>query len=142
MSCGYIPTRYHGRECAKNKAVAIHGHAKCSSCWAVHSRPTQTIRPRNQEILTEVAIIEGEKSLELVQALLVVSFWYRAPENYARTNQNQLASVALSIAIDIGLDRIAEPRAPEIIDDKWNRAEAQRTWLGCFLLCARYMDGP
>ncbi|PLB54778.1 hypothetical protein P170DRAFT_341794, partial [Aspergillus steynii IBT 23096] len=59
-----------------------------------------------RNFLAETAIFEGEKSLQLIQALLVVTFWYRAPENFARTNQNQLASVALSIAIDLGLDRI------------------------------------
>lgn len=31
-----------------------------------------------RHFLIEVAIFEGEKSLELIQALLVVLFWYRA----------------------------------------------------------------
>lgn len=95
-----------------------------------------------RNFLAESAVVEGEKSLELVQALLVVTLWFRAPENYARANQNQLAYVALSIAIDIGLDRVEGPKATydttSSIDDKWGRAEKQRTWLGCFLLCARY----
>ncbi|KAH8697989.1 hypothetical protein BGW36DRAFT_177599 [Talaromyces proteolyticus] len=89
-----------------------------------------------RNFLTDIAIFKGEKSLELIQSLLVVSFWYRAPENYARTNQNQLASLALSIGIDLGLDRIEESKSADRIDDMWNRAEAQRAWLGCFLLCA------
>ena len=94
------------------------------------------IEARN--FLIELSILEGEKSLQLVQALLVVSFWYRAHKNYARTNQNQLASIALSIAIDIGLDRVQESSTPRTMDGKWSLAEAQRTWLGCFLLCSRY----
>jgi hypothetical protein len=95
-----------------------------------------------RNFMTEIAIFKGEKSLELIQSLLVVSFWYRAPENYARTNQNQLASVALSIAIDLGLDRIPKSKNPDRVDDMWNRAESQRAWLGCFLLCSRYVDTP
>lgn len=90
-----------------------------------------------RNLLVEVAIFEGEKSLELIQALLLVSTWYRAPENYSRTNQNQLAAVTLSMAIDLGLDRAKKSRVPQMIDDKWNQAEEHRTWLACFLLCAR-----
>jgi hypothetical protein len=93
-----------------------------------------------RNFLAEIAIFKGEKSLELIQSLLIVSFWYRAPENYARTNQNQLASVALSLAIDLGLDRIEGSGTPDRTDAMWKRAEAQRAWLGCFLLCARYTE--
>jgi hypothetical protein len=38
-----------------------------------------------RNFLTEFAIFKGERLLELIQALLMVSFWYRAPEHYART---------------------------------------------------------
>lgn len=93
-----------------------------------------------RNFLTEIAIFKGEKSLELIQSLLVVSFWYRAPENYARTNQNQLASMALSLAIDLGLDRVESSRTSDRTEDTWKRAESQRAWLGCFLLCARYVE--
>lgn len=90
-----------------------------------------------RNFLAEIAIFKGEKSLELVQALLIVSLWYRAPENYARMNQNQLASLTLSIAIDLGLDRIEKTKALDKPDDICDRAEKQRAWLGCFYLCAR-----
>ncbi|KAJ5290952.1 hypothetical protein N7478_000203 [Penicillium angulare] len=113
--------------------MAIISVAAAGECTPDHHRKF-ALEARN--FLAGLAIFEGEKSLQLIQALLVVSFWYRAPENYARTNQNQLASVTLSMAIDIGLDRIEESNIPQKVDDQWNRAEAQRTWLGCFLLCS------
>lgn len=89
-------------------------------------------------LLVESAIKNGEKSLELVQALQVASLWYRAPDNYIKMNQTQLASVALTMAIDLGLDRLEGSKAPDGVDHTWNRTEAQRAWLGCFLLSARY----
>ncbi|KAJ5097752.1 hypothetical protein N7456_008473 [Penicillium angulare] len=111
--------------------MAIISVAAAGQCTPDHHRKF-ALEARN--FLAGLAIFEGEKSLQLIQALLVVSFWYRAPENYARTNQNQLVSVTLSIAIDIGLDRVEESSSPQTADDQWNRAEAQRTWLACFLL--------
>lgn len=114
--------------------ISILSVASAGFCALDHQRKF-TFEARN--FLAENAIFKGEKSLELIQALLVVCLWYRAPENYARTNQNQLASVALSLAIDLGLDRIEKQKAPGRIDDVWDQAEAQRAWMGCFLLCAR-----
>lgn len=119
--------------------LAVTSVAPTGICTPDHHRQFAS-KARN--FLAELAILEGEKSLQLVQALLVVSFWYRANENYARSNQNQLASISLSIAIDIGLDRVEEPSTLHSMNDKWNRAEAQRTWLGCFLLCSRYFRMP
>ena len=83
--------------------------------------------------------MKGEKSLELIQALQVISLWYRAPEDYTQMNQNQLASAALTMAIDLGLDRLKSSQSsPGLFIHTWGRTEAQRAWLGCFLLSARY----
>jgi hypothetical protein len=87
--------------------------------------------------LADSAIVRGEKSLELVQALHVVLLWYRAPDSYTKMNQNQLASVTTTMAIDLGLDRIEVSNLDGRAQDTWDRVEAQRAWLGCFLLSAR-----
>ncbi|OGM45254.1 hypothetical protein ABOM_006458 [Aspergillus bombycis] len=86
--------------------------------------------------LAERAIVCGEKSIELVQALLVVSFWYRAPDNYKQMNLNQLASIATTMAIDLGLDNIDVSNPAGTTKAMWDRVEAQRAWLGCLLLSA------
>jgi hypothetical protein len=86
--------------------------------------------------LADTAIVRGEKSLELVQALRVLSFWYRAPDNYTQMVQNQLASISTTMAMDLGLDNL---KLATRAQDNWSRVEAQRAWLGCFLLSARYV---
>jgi len=86
--------------------------------------------------LADTAIVRGEKSLELVQALQVVSFWYRAPDTYTQMIQNQLASISTTMAMDLGLDNLELASRAQ---DKWSRVEAQRAWLSCFLLSARYV---
>ncbi|KAJ5240506.1 uncharacterized protein N7469_002097 [Penicillium citrinum] len=83
--------------------------------------------------LADTAIVRGEKSLELVQALQVMSFWYRAPDTYTQMIQNQLASISTTMAMDLGLDNL---KLASRAQDKWSRLEAQRAWLSCFLLSA------
>ncbi|KAJ5382835.1 hypothetical protein N7517_000746 [Penicillium concentricum] len=86
--------------------------------------------------LADRAVVRGEKSIEIVQALQVVSFWYRAPDDYKQMNLNQLASIATTMAIDLGLDRIEVTKPAGKVEEMWDRAEAQRAWLGCLLLSA------
>ncbi|GAB1206114.1 hypothetical protein APSETT445_004795 [Aspergillus pseudonomiae] len=80
--------------------------------------------------LADRAIVCGEKSIELVQALQVASFWYRAPDDYKQMNLNQLASIATTMAIDLGLDNIDVSKPAGTAKEMWDRAEAQRAWLG------------
>lgn len=87
--------------------------------------------------LADKAVVQGEKSIELVQALQVASFWYRAPDDYQQMNLNQLASITTTMAIDLGLDKIEVSKPAGRALDTWDRMEARRAWLGCFLLSAR-----
>ncbi|KAE8360399.1 hypothetical protein BDV27DRAFT_41417 [Aspergillus caelatus] len=80
------------------------------------------------------AIVSGEKSLELVQALQVAAFWYRAPDDYKQMNLSQLASIATTMAIDLGLDTIDTSKPASTAEELWDQVEAQRAWLGCLLL--------
>lgn len=90
--------------------------------------------------LADRAIAQGEKSIELVQAFQVASFWYRAPDDYQRMNLNQLASITTTMAIDLGLDKIEVSKPGDRARDPWDRVEAERAWLGCFLLSARCIN--
>lgn len=87
--------------------------------------------------LAESVIVRGEKSLELVQALQVASLWYKATDHYTQMNLNQLAHMATTMAIDLGLDKIEVLGPVGKFQDNWIRVEAQRAWLCCFLLSAR-----
>ncbi|KAK2592136.1 weak acid resistance [Conoideocrella luteorostrata] len=87
-----------------------------------------------KQALAERAFVRGEKSLELVQALQVVSLWYRAPDDYKQVNLTQLSQIAITMAIDLGLDKIDVSQPVDTSLAAWDRAEAQRAWLGCFLL--------
>ena len=87
--------------------------------------------------LAESVIVRGEKSLELVQALQVASLWYRSTDHYTQMNLNQLAHMATTMAIDLGLDKLEALQPVGKSEENLTRLEAQRAWLGCFLLSAR-----
>ena len=89
-------------------------------------------------------IVSGEKSIELVQALQVVTIWYW-PESNGNSKYYQLIHMATIMAMDLGIDlkprtlreqmfhlpgRGASPHDPET-------AERWRAWLGCYLLSSR-----
>ena len=91
-------------------------------------------------------VCNGEKSLELVQALQVSAIWYW-PENERDTKQYQLVHMAAVMSIDLGMDRLPKPAKEEPLAQSYQRlrapsvssetAECKRAWLGCYFLCAK-----
>ena len=92
----------------------------------------------------------GEKSLELVQALLVTVTWYWPPEHFEELNFYQLSNIAMTMAIDLGLYRKVnknrqlliphaglwrDKRRGGLLPDS-STAEARRTWLACYFVCS------
>lgn len=91
----------------------------------------------SKRALAEHTIVRGEKSLELVQALQIALLWYQVPDDYKQANLTQLARIMITMASDLGLNNAAVSQPCSRGPDVWDRAEAQRAWLGCFLLSSR-----
>lgn len=98
-------------------------------------------------LIAESIVVKGNKSLELVQALLVQAIWYIPPDNLEELKFYQVIHMAIAVAMDLGLNRLSggdlKPlsRLREIISKKDNGPvvdldgpEARRTWLGCYFL--------
>ncbi|KAL8673787.1 MAG: hypothetical protein Q9168_001799 [Polycauliona sp. 1 TL-2023] len=97
-------------------------------------------------------VYKGEKSLELIQALQVLTIWYW-PEENRDAQTYQLIHMAAVMAIDLGLGRRAkgsrepyhaiwkdQPR-PKSATQASETLESRRAWLGCYLLCANAAMG-
>jgi hypothetical protein len=93
------------------------------------------------KILAEKVLMMGEKSLELVQALLIMSVWHQPPKQFQALRFNQYATMAAAMMTDLQwqLEEIhGTPadliRSYSIPDDAlaWNR-----TYLACYFLCSR-----
>ena len=100
-------------------------------------------------LIAEKLVINGEKSVELVQALLITVIWYYPPEHFEELKFYQLVHMAAVLAIDIGLGKKRNVTKPRLFPGGWRdgplrRAvvpdsmsiESRRTWLSCYFLAA------
>lgn len=114
-------------------------------------------RDLNTELLQVLAsrvVVNGEKTLELVQAMIIMAAWYFPPDRFENLKHYQYIHMAATMAMDIGLGDASIFSRPELdespaslshtspkdslesIDSTLGRC---RTILACYLLCARYV---
>lgn len=102
------------------------------------------------QMVADRVVVKGEKSLELVQALLVLVIWYLPPDNLEELKFYQLIHMAVVVAMDLGLNRRPQgdhnsfQRIREALLKKphgsaadLNSPEARRTWVGCYFLAVQ-----
>ncbi|KAF9241429.1 transcriptional regulator family: Fungal Specific TF [Penicillium roqueforti] len=98
-------------------------------------------------LIAEQVVVKGQKSLELVQTIMVCSIWYLPPDNFDEIKFYSLIHMAVVMAMELGLNRrisdnrrsfsvireliIKKPTGPAF-DPKG--PEARRTWVGCYFL--------
>lgn len=95
------------------------------------------------QILGDRIFASPEKSLELVQALQVVTVWYW-PEVMSDSKYLQFVHFATAMAIALGINEEAEARKPQVVDlqptffvPNTGSTECRRAWLGCYLLSSK-----
>ncbi|KAJ6104067.1 hypothetical protein N7523_010387 [Penicillium sp. IBT 18751x] len=102
------------------------------------------------KVIADRVIVKGEKSLELIQAILVSAIWYMPPDNLEELKFYQLIHLAVVLAMDIGLNRrtqgdlkpfarlrellIKKPQGPNV---DLSGPEARRTWVGCYFMAVQ-----
>ena len=89
-------------------------------------------------ILADKIIYRGERSLELVQALLVLMLHYSRPRHQNELNFNQIIHMAATMALDLGMGRRSKKGVfkESLLFPGVSVAETRRTWLGCYYMCA------
>ncbi|KUJ22749.1 uncharacterized protein LY89DRAFT_637013 [Mollisia scopiformis] len=105
-------------------------------------------------IYADRVICNGEKTLELIQALHVSTLWYWPPEHFEELKFYQLIHIAAVMAIDIGMGKKnksskAQSSAGLWRDHPWRRTpypdpesiDARRAWLACYFLCCNASMG-
>lgn len=100
-------------------------------------------------ILAERVFLTCDKSLDLVQSLLISTAWYCPPDNFEDLKFYQLVHTAAISALDIGLGRRSGPITKKNVDlaVSWQSQpfrrhphpdstsiESRRTWLVCFFM--------
>ena len=118
---------------------------------SILSAASNTIRPDLQlrfveevmRVLADRVIVRGEKTMEIVQSLQVITIFYQPPERYDELNFNQLIHIAVVMGIDIGMGkrsragRVAwREHMSKAAHTDPNAAETRRAWLGLYFMCA------
>ncbi|EFE37312.1 C6 transcription factor (War1), putative [Trichophyton verrucosum HKI 0517] len=75
------------------------------------------------KIFADRIVVRGEKSLELMQALVIASLWYMPPEHYEELKFYLLIHLAAIMGTDMGMNRRSKPQAQssEIIKELMSR---------------------
>ena len=102
------------------------------------------LRKEITRILADCIIINGDKTIELIQALQIITTWYW-PEASEASKLYQFVHMAATMAIDLGLDRKPGPSKKQSFDTSSQNSlspdieniESRRAWLGCYLLGSR-----
>jgi len=111
------------------------------------------VQLRLNEMLLDVfansILRNGEKSLDLIQALMVSTIWYRPPKRYEQMNVYMLTHISALMALDFGMGRklnatrsahiaanVGQAQTPKSFL-RSDSVEARRTWLGCYFVCMK-----
>lgn len=102
----------------------------------------------NSEVLCAYAhrtVVQGEKNLELVEAMLITSIWYFPPGKFAQLKFYEYIHMAATMALDIGLGRNpkssrnrrridVEANSPNSDQVDGLELEKRRTFLACYMI--------
>lgn len=141
-----LPSTVSAAELRKTKPLLFLAIMTASSS-EIPNLQRQLVEELRRE-LARKTIIEGEKSLEIVQALQLAVIWYWLPQMFEEMDFYQLVHMGTTMAIDIGLGRepaVARPVAPSPFGfraDSFRRTvppdpktiESRRAWLTCYFL--------
>nr|CDP23206.1 Putative protein of unknown function [Podospora anserina S mat+] len=108
----------------------------------------KTLTKELMQVFAEKIIVDGHKSLELVQALQVAVIWYWPPDRFEELKFYQLVHVAAVMAIEIGLGtkKMSRGGFKRHVSQAWRdhpmrgtpldptTLEARRAWLTCYFL--------
>lgn len=89
----------------------------------------------------EQAMIFGRKSLDLIQAALVLATWSHPPDRFQDLNFGQFVNIAATMVIDLRSSNDKRHQIPSSDSEAAQTGEyleAARTFSACYLLCSRY----
>lgn len=100
------------------------------------------------KIVAERIVVKGEKSFDLVQALVVSCNWYTPPDHFEKLKFYQLTHMAVTLAMDLGMNRkllVRNKPLPMFKDMVMKKPpsmnldspETRRTWLGCYFMAVQ-----
>lgn len=107
-------------------------HAMQGTTLEVHDELVREM----MRVLGDAVISRGQRSLELVQALLITAFWNKSTRKDQQASCYQIVQLAVDMAIDLGIAGSSWQPSPAAyfarLEDTTS-SEARRTWLACYI---------
>lgn len=99
-------------------------------------------------LFADRVVVKGEKSLELVQSIILACIWYTPPNQFEELKFFQFIYMAITMSLDIGMGRVTRRQGNkpvgllrEIMGKNQHRAtfdpdapETRRVWLGAYFM--------
>lgn len=127
----HLDPKIHDFTYVRQKSPFLLTAALTASAKAFHPILYQRLYQHSQNLFT-VAFRQGDKSVEVVQAILILTYWKEPHDNRVWTT----VGYAIRICMDLGWHRL-EPYRPDdpAIHEKERREirNVQRTWLVLFV---------
>lgn len=128
-----------GSNTRQNRPALFHAVIAASAASA-YPPMGRSLASKLDELYADQIFIRGEKSLDLVQALLLTATHYYPPDQFRQLKFTQYAHMAANMALDV---RLGTKRR---IEKGRGRAEASsldsaRTLVACYNLCSRFDAG-
>lgn len=128
-----LPKDYFCRELAQDRPMLMFAVLTVASYDSVLLQLTLS---REFRKVAMIRIMNGEKSLDLLQGLLVFIAWHHRYMDAQAVSVPMLLQLCIGMANDLGLDNISRTaRSPMQKEDPRDR-EAKRAYLGCYYLAS------
>ncbi|KAL5113850.1 hypothetical protein ACEQ8H_008270 [Pleosporales sp. CAS-2024a] len=130
-----LPKEYSCQDLVQHRPLLLFGVLTAAS---YESSSLQQTLSREFRKVAMVKILNGEKSLDLLQGLLVFIAWHHHYMDTQAVSVPMLLQLCVGIATDLGLDRLssAPVRSPLHRDEDSRDREAKRAYLGCYYLAS------
>ncbi|KAF2198842.1 hypothetical protein GQ43DRAFT_400040 [Delitschia confertaspora ATCC 74209] len=141
-----LPSDLTAEEVRKNTPLLFLAIMSSASHGSAEQLVPQDVQRKLADLMkdqfADIIFKNGEKSLEIVQALHVGVLWYRPPLHYEQHNFYMMVNCAAVMALDLGLGRRAGPNMTGIsmgpvarCQTNTNNIGSRRTFLVCYYLC-------
>lgn len=117
---------------------ALFGAILAASAASSNPSLAQGLAIKLDKLYAERVMIEGEKSLDLVQSLILTAVFYHPPFRFSALKFTQYAHMATNMALDLCLGsrkRFIASKNPDL-----EPGEGYRACLACYILCSRYVE--
>jgi hypothetical protein len=114
-----------------------------TACSISEPRLFRDMHNKNIALLSQAVVIEGHKSMDLLQALLITSTWACPPDDLSNLNIYQWGHMAGTMALELGLGgRTSLHAQAQCVEDFAANSspaimERYRTMFGVYLTCSR-----